>query len=172
MNSWVLRVFAVVVAGTESIRVGSWTVNWCMVVWCAQNVCQDGSIFTRHQALLQWIFRSALCKGPVTHSVLHVTRKQQACSEAENSAIQKRWLQSLSKQSIWKSGRHCTRLRLGLKPKCYSEIIRILNIQYISITCSHFLFLCSWSWVRTRAKWLPWNLLPALARMFLLTVKK
>ena len=25
------------------------TVNWCLVAWCTQNVCRDGSSFTLHQ---------------------------------------------------------------------------------------------------------------------------
>ena len=25
------------------------TVNWCKIVWCTQNMCQDGSSFTWHQ---------------------------------------------------------------------------------------------------------------------------
>ena len=35
------------------------TVNWCMVVWCTQNVCRDGSSFTWHQPCNNQIALSA-----------------------------------------------------------------------------------------------------------------
>ena len=40
-----LNTHALYICGFEK----SDTVNWCMVVWCSQNLCLDGSSFTWHQ---------------------------------------------------------------------------------------------------------------------------
>ena len=66
------------------------TVNWCMVVWCTQNMHWDTAVShgTSHVSTVTTSvdIRNVLCKSkPLIQ--LHMTRAQRVCSEAENSAI-------------------------------------------------------------------------------------
>ena len=75
------------------------TVNWCMVAWYTQNLCEDGISFKWHQpcnnqnsckySTLKAI-ENALCKATVTQFSAVYDQSAVSLLEAENSGILKK----------------------------------------------------------------------------------